>query len=365
MTRLILLLLLLLALTACERALGPAGPETVVPTPTALARAPVTPLPATGTPAQPATATLPAATSTPSVLLGSPTPDGADVVRDPQEIIDASVHVERLELAVMESVPVQVQAKVSGYFSLSCTVLEGVTVQRESDFFIVQFHPVKDVETPCVEDTIPFSETITVDVTGLPAGTYTLFAGEQSQSFTLDVDNVATTTPPPQPSPSVTPVPPTPDQPTVTTIPGDAGVNVPVNGLFTRTYIHLIAIEDAGASGPAIGCGDSVIPVVVDIEPTVGVMTAAFNRLLSIKDQFYGESGLYNALYQSNLTLSGINIVNGVATVSLSGQLMLGGTCDAPRVQAQLEQTALQYSTVSAVNILVNGVPLAEALSQQ
>ena len=365
MARFSLLLLLVLLLTACERALGPSGPDTPVPTPTALAQAQETPLPATATPTQPvATATQPAATATPTagaveatVVVGDPT--------QVAELLAASVVVERLELDVMESMPVQVRAKISGHFSLSCTILEDVTVLRQENSFIVQFHPVKNVETPCVEASVPFSETITLDVAGLPAGSYTLVAGEQVQSFTLDADSVATTTPLPQPSPSVTPVPSPPVQPTLTPVPGDAGVNVPVNGLFTRTYIHLIALEDAGASGPAIGCGDSVIPVIVDIEPTVGVMTAAFNRLLSIKDQFYGESGLYNALYQSSLTLSGINIVNGVATVSLSGQLVLGGTCDAPRVQAQLEQTALQYSTVSAVNVLVNGIPLAEALSQQ
>jgi hypothetical protein len=44
---------------------------------------------------------------------------------------------------------------------------------------------------------------------------------------------------------------------------------------------------------------------------------------------------------------------------------MLGGVCDSPRVQAQIEQTALQFSTVSEVEVFVNDTPLEEVLSQQ
>jgi hypothetical protein len=135
------------------------------------------------------------------------------------------------------------------------------------------------------------------------------------------------------------------------------GVNAPVNGLFQRTYIYLIALEDGGQ----VGCGDSVVPVVIDIEPTVAPMTAAYTRLLSIKDQFYGESGLYNTLYQSNLTLAGINIVNREAIVSLTGTLTLAGECDDPRYKAQLVQVALQYSTVDRVTIWLNGQVLTSS----
>lgn len=137
-----------------------------------------------------------------------------------------------------------------------------------------------------------------------------------------------------------------------------AGVNQSVNGLFSRTYIYMIALEDGGQGGPLVGCNDSAIPIVIDIQPTVGPLTAAINYLLSLHDQYFGESGLYNALYQSNLTLAGINIVDGVATISLTGTLQVGGVCDEPRILAQLEQTALQYSTVSSVCILLNGQPL-------
>lgn len=103
----------------------------------------------------------------------------------------------------------------------------------------------------------------------------------------------------------------------------------------------------------------------VPIAPTVAVLRAALNQLLALKSQYYGESGLYNALYQSNLTVGDLNIVNGEAIIYLEGTFLQGGTCDSPRIQAQLEQTALQFSTVSSVSIYINNKPLKTLLSGQ
>ena len=127
--------------------------------------------------------------------------------------------------------------------------------------------------------------------------------------------------------------------------------------------IVLIALEDNGQSGTLVGCGDSAIPINVTIPRTQGVLRAALEKLFSAKQQFYGESGYYNALYQSDLRVASVTIEQGKATIRLTGTLMLGGACDAPRVEAQIEQTALQFSTVSDVAVFINDVPLEEALS--
>jgi hypothetical protein len=127
--------------------------------------------------------------------------------------------------------------------------------------------------------------------------------------------------------------------------------------------IVLIALEDNGQSGTLVGCGDSGIPINVTIPPTQGVLRAALEKLFSAKQQFYGESGYYNALYQSDLEVAKVTIEQGKAIIRLTGTIMLGGACDAPRVEAQIEQTALQFSTVSDVEVFVNDVPLEEALS--
>ena len=127
--------------------------------------------------------------------------------------------------------------------------------------------------------------------------------------------------------------------------------------------IVLIELEGNGQSGPLVGCGDSAIPINVTIPRTQGVLRAALEKLFSAKQQFYGESGYYNALYQSDLEVAAVRIEQGKATINLTGTLMLGGTCDAPRIEAQIEQTALQFSTVSEVAVFVNDVPLEEVLS--
>lgn len=129
--------------------------------------------------------------------------------------------------------------------------------------------------------------------------------------------------------------------------------------------IFLIALEDNGQSGTLVGCGDSAIPVTVTIPKTQGVLRAALEKLLSAKKQFYGESGYYNALYQSDLQVAKVTIEQGKAIIHLTGTIMLGGTCDAPRLEAQIEQTALQFSTVSDVVVFVNDVPLEDILSSK
>jgi LysM repeat protein len=126
----------------------------------------------------------------------------------------------------------------------------------------------------------------------------------------------------------------------------------------TRVNIYMIGLNDG-----SIGCGDSVVPVRRDVPRTNAPLTAALNLLLSQKSQYYGESGLYNALYQSDLRIAGITRSGGTWTINLTGALRLGGVCDNPRVKAQLEQTALQFSTVQSVRYFINGKPLDTVLS--
>jgi len=154
--------------------------------------------------------------------------------------------------------------------------------------------------------------------------------------------------------PSQTPLSPT--QPTPTPVPATQSPGL------SSVKLYLVALDDNGVSGPLVGCGDSLVAVDVPITPTLGVLRAAYTQLLAIKTPYYGESGLYNALHQSTLSLESIDLADGKAVIRLSGQFMLNGVCDIPRVQAQLEQTALQFNTVESVQVTVNGIPLEDAL---
>lgn len=156
--------------------------------------------------------------------------------------------------------------------------------------------------------------------------------------------------------------------PTATTaqqVPPTSTAPIPTTASEQTVKIVLIALEDNGQSGTLVGCGDSAIPINVTIPRTQGVLRAALEKLLSAKQQFYGESGYYNALYQSDLQVSKVVIEQGKAIIHLTGSIVLGGTCDAPRVEAQIEQTALQFSTVNDVAVFVNDIPLEDVLSSR
>jgi hypothetical protein len=133
--------------------------------------------------------------------------------------------------------------------------------------------------------------------------------------------------------------------------------------LVDRVKVYLVAIGDEGKAGKAIGCGDSLVAVERQIQPTSEPLKAAYQELLSIHDREYGQSGLYNALYQCDLKVDSVTLASGKATVRLSGKTVLGGECDNPRVGAQLTEIALQFPTVKEVAVLVNGAPLAQWLS--
>lgn len=135
----------------------------------------------------------------------------------------------------------------------------------------------------------------------------------------------------------------------------------PDGTLFERTQIYLVALGDQGRSGESFGCGDSVVPVTVTFEPTPAPLTAALEAMFSIETRTYGQSGLYNVFYQSDLTVDGIDIVDREAKIALSGSLQIGGVCDEPRVRAQIERTATQYYTIDSVSITLNGRPLEES----
>lgn len=125
----------------------------------------------------------------------------------------------------------------------------------------------------------------------------------------------------------------------------------------------LIALEDNGVSGELIGCGDSVVLADVYYDTSYDPLEVALLGLLNIGEQYYGQSGLYNALYQSSLKLESLTYEGGTAFINLSGTLMIGGTCDLPRIEAQLMKTALQFPELSGAQVFINGIPLAELLS--
>ncbi len=140
----------------------------------------------------------------------------------------------------------------------------------------------------------------------------------------------------------------------------------PANTAVSNVKIYLIALNDNGKSGKATGCGDSVVAIQRDILPTTAPLRASLEQLFASKDQYYGQSKLYNALYQSNLLIDYIEVnKGGIASIELAGSYKLGGVCDGPRFVSQIQQTVLQFKTITSANILVNGKPLEQIASEK
>lgn len=131
----------------------------------------------------------------------------------------------------------------------------------------------------------------------------------------------------------------------------------------TDVLIYLIAIDDGGKSGKKLATGDSIIKVKRTLTDSKAPLKDTLNLLFSLKDRFYGESGLYNALYQCNLKVENSKIEKGIATIKISGKLMLGGVMDIPRIKAQITETAQQFSTIKEVKVFINDKTIDEALS--
>lgn len=136
----------------------------------------------------------------------------------------------------------------------------------------------------------------------------------------------------------------------------------PAPTLFTSAQIFFVALDDGGTAGLKFGCNDSAVAVTTTFEKTQAPLTAALKNLLGYEKQYYGESGLYNSLYGSKLTLSSVSITDGVANIALAGTVSVAGDCDSPRFEQQITSTALQFSTVKNVNITINGKPIKKVL---
>ncbi len=135
-------------------------------------------------------------------------------------------------------------------------------------------------------------------------------------------------------------------------------------GVETETIqLHFIALGDNGASGDLVGCGDSLVPVDVEIEATDDTATRVERALAALfgeDDDFYGESGLYNSLYQSNLAVASVTMNGNEAVVAITGDVLIGGVCDEPRFEEQIRQTVLSLEGVDSAIITLNGTPLDE-----
>lgn len=110
--------------------------------------------------------------------------EGADVIVSEAKLQD-------LQILILESFPVQVNLQVTGMLPDGCTTVGPIDVQQNGDRFEVTVNTVRPRDMMCTQVVSEFQDSISLPVRGLAAGTYTVLANGLTDSFTLDVDNVA------------------------------------------------------------------------------------------------------------------------------------------------------------------------------
>ena len=101
--------------------------------------------------------------------------------------------IDSLEVVILESFPVQVQALAHGSLPDACTIIVERLAIRQGSEFLVSLVTNRPAEAACAQTIMPFDEVISLDVFGLAAGTYTVVAGNVSAAFELSVDNTLST----------------------------------------------------------------------------------------------------------------------------------------------------------------------------
>jgi inhibitor of cysteine peptidase len=109
-----------------------------------------------------------------------------------REEITNEATVDTVEILIRGEVPKQVQVKINGSLSDSCTKIHEVKTDRTNDEFQVNISTIRTIGVECADAIVPFDETVSLPVYNLPAGVYqvTILGSNQvTDSFEFLEDN--------------------------------------------------------------------------------------------------------------------------------------------------------------------------------
>lgn len=106
------------------------------------------------------------------------------------DVIFGEATVEDVDILILETFPVQVNVVAEGYLSDACTEIDDIIQGREGNSFSVRITTARPADAVCAQVVTEFEEVISLDVLGLPAGTYTVDVNGVTDSFELETDNV-------------------------------------------------------------------------------------------------------------------------------------------------------------------------------
>jgi inhibitor of cysteine peptidase len=97
--------------------------------------------------------------------------------------------VDEIDILILESFPVQINVIARGNLPDPCTEISEVLQEREGNTFFVTIKTHRP-PGPCIQVLAPFEEIISLEVYGLPAGTYIVDVNGVQDTFDLEVDNI-------------------------------------------------------------------------------------------------------------------------------------------------------------------------------
>ena len=103
--------------------------------------------------------------------------------------------VESVEIQIMPTDPIQVNAIVRGSLTEACAKLGSTQLSYESNTFLIALLTTSPTDQGCAQVITPFEQTIPLDTTGLPPGEYTVKANGVSAVFSLPAEGTSTVTP--------------------------------------------------------------------------------------------------------------------------------------------------------------------------
>jgi len=123
---------------------------------------------------------------------GTPTPSGGLSEPGEAEYLSGQAEVDRVEVLIMESFPVQVSVVVYGQYPDGCTQTSNAEQENlEGNTIELTVYTIRPVDAECTQEVVPFEESFSLDVEGLSAGTYTVDVNGATGTFMLAMDNVA------------------------------------------------------------------------------------------------------------------------------------------------------------------------------
>lgn len=129
------------------------------------------------------------------------------------------------------------------------------------------------------------------------------------------------------------------------------------SAFFDTVFVPVLSNPDLfDYSGSKTACGDELAWVSVEIGPTRMPLNATLQAMFNRPNDHGFTPGNFVS-DQTQLSFEKATIENRVAKVYLNGEFVFdeNQTCDAARPFVQIEAAALQFNTVDAVQIFLNG----------